>query len=119
MDVSTRKVLERTLSITKTHPESDQTGDINEKIGDVSVNYKGYTKYDEVDVVTDSSISEDEKIKIRHTHLYIQKNINEEIKSITEYYIENKLGPFESCFTEDSVPIINIQPIPDSSIENL
>ncbi len=103
MDTSIREILKRTISITETHAESDQSGTISEKWGDVSINYKGYSKYDVIKI-EDSSVIVD-KASLRHTHLYLADNIQDKIRALNEYYIKNNIGPYKYAFgnnTDDS-----------------
>ena len=63
-------MLNRTVETTNAHVESDKSGVIEETWNDVSVSYDAYAKYDEVEVTTpDTSIDEDTKDQVRHTHL--------------------------------------------------
>lgn len=96
MDSSTKEILKRTIAITETHVETDKSGIITEQWGDVSISYKGYTKYDTVKVNCDSSNIDTESV--RHTHLYVSNNIQEEINAINKYYAENNLGPYKYAF---------------------
>lgn len=90
MDTS---ILSRTIAITNTHVESDRSGEIEEKWGDVSINYTGYAKYDETTIPTqDSSV---DAVEIRHTHLYANSSLQETINEINEYYKDRNLGPYE------------------------
>lgn len=124
MDISTRKVLKRTLSTTNAHVELDNLINVEEKWGDASITVKEYTDYDvaEIPVIDASAIEQlkDDEIKMRHTHLYVEPDINEKIAYMNQYYIDNSMGPYAYAFTGDSPIGGDIMiPIPDSSIDSL
>ena len=74
------KVLNRTVETTNAHVELDKSGVIEETWNDVSASYDAYTKYDEVEVTTpDTSIDEDTKDQVRHTHLNTGEKLSEKI----------------------------------------
>ena len=96
---STYKVLERTLATTNTHVEHDRSGKVEVEWGDSSISYNAYTKYDEREIVIpDTSISDDEKIKMRHTHLFTPSSLSEELDAMNRYYREHNLGPWKYAF---------------------
>lgn len=96
---STYKVLKRTLETTNAHIETDKSGQIEEQYGDVSINYNGYVKYDEKEIeISDTSISDNIKIQMRHTHEFLPKNISEKIMEMNAYYKEHKIGPYKFAF---------------------
>ena len=101
MDVSTIKVLNRTLSNTATHVESDQSGVITEQWGDVSISYNAYAKYDEVEIPVQSEVDKklyEKRENARRTHIRLDPSINDELDAIKQYYIENHLGPYKFPF---------------------
>lgn len=109
MDVSTMKVLNRTLSNTATHVESDQSGVVTEQWGDVSISYNAYTKYDEVEIPVQSEVDKklyEERENARPTHLRLDPSINDELAAIEQYYIENHLGPYEFPFEGHATVVI-------------
>ena len=96
------KVLNRTVETTNAHVESDKSGLIEETWNDVSVSYDAYTKYDEVEVTTpDTSIDEDTKDQVRHTHLNTGEKLSEKILSMAQYYLDNNLYPTNFFFKGD------------------
>lgn len=123
MNSSTYEVSKRLLTTTNAHVESDQSGEIEEKWGDSSVNYKAYVNYDEVEVpIIDSSIIEklkEQERSMRHTHLYLEPDINDSLMQMNEYYMEHKLGAYEFPINSSGGIYNNMQPIPDEFINNL
>lgn len=93
------KVLNRTVETTNAHVESDKSGVIEETWNDVSVSYDAYVKYDEVEVTTpDTSIDEDAKDQVRHTHLNAGEKLSEKIMSMAQYYLDNNIYPVDFFF---------------------
>ena len=115
---STYKVLERTLATTNAHIEHDRSGKVEIEWGDSSLSYNAYAQYDEREIVIpDTSISDDEKVKMRHTHLYTPSDLSEELDAMNRYYREHNLGPWKYAFKgpkQDPEPELPVYDINDS-----
>lgn len=119
MDVSTKEVLKRTLSTTNTHVELDHLVDYEEKFADVSIAYKVYNDYDTTEIPVDTSISKEDIIKMRHTHLYLESaNSSTYFTDMFQYYVDNNLYPVTNFFNGEG-GTSNMVPIPDEFINNL
>lgn len=120
MDISTRTVLKRTLATTNTHVELDHMTTMTEQWGDVSIDVSAYYDYDIAEIPVDPSISEDDKIAMRHTHLYLESdNSSTYFKDLYQYYIDNNLYPVTNFFKGGPSSGDDIEPIPDASIDSL
>ena len=119
MNSSTKEVLKRTLSTTNTHVELDHMTTMTEQWGDVSIDVSAYYDYDIAEIPVDPSISDDDKIAMRHTHLHLDcLDSSTYFTDMFQYYIDNNLYPVTNFFnggggTSDMVPI------PDEFINNL
>ena len=101
MNSSTKKVLKRTLATSHDHLELDHLVDCEEKIADVSIEYKAYTDYDVAEIpIIDASVIEDLKEKtnlMRLTHENIP-NSSSYFKNLAQYYIDNNIYPVNFFF---------------------
>ena len=101
MDSSTKKVLKRTLATSHDHLELDHLVDYEEKIADVSIEYKAYTDYDVAEIpIIDASVIEGLKEKtnlMRLTHENIP-NSSSYFKNLAQYYIDNNIYPVNFFF---------------------
>ena len=101
MDSSTKKVLKRTLATSHDHLELDHLEDYEEKIADVSIEYKAYTDYDVAEIpIIDASVIEYLKEK---TDLMIltHENIPSSstyFKDLAQCYIDNNIYPVPFFF---------------------
>ena len=94
-------VLKRTLATSHDHLELDHLVDYEEKIADVSIEYKAYTDYDVAEIpIIDASVIEDLKEKtnlMRLTHENIP-NSSSYFKNLAQYYIDNNIYPVNFFF---------------------
>ena len=101
MNSSTKKVLKRTLATSHDHLELDHLVDYEEKIADVSIEYKAYTDYDVAEIpIIDASVIEDLKEKtdlIRPTHENIPSS-STYFKDLSQCYIDNNMYPVPFFF---------------------
>ncbi len=101
MDISTRQVINQTLATTNTHVEIDHLVDYEEKIADVSIEYKAYNDYDVEEIpIIDASVIEALKEKVdlmRHTHEIIP-NSSTYFKDLAQCYIDNNMYPVPFFF---------------------
>ena len=83
------------------HLELDHLVDYEEKIADVSIEYKAYTDYDVAEIpIIDASVIEDLKEKtnlMRLTHENIP-NSSSYFKNLAQYYIDNNMYPVPFFF---------------------
>ena len=101
MDSSTKKVLKRTLATSHDHLELDHLVDYEEKIADVSIEYKAYTDYDVAEIpIIDASVIESLKEKVdlmRLTHENIPSS-STYFKDLAQCYIDNNMYPVPFFF---------------------
>ena len=101
MDISTRQVISQTLATTNTHVEVDHLVDYEEKIADVSIEYKAYNDYDVEEIpIIDASVIEALKEKVdlmRNTHEIIP-NSSTYFKELAQCYIDNNMYPVPFFF---------------------
>ena len=122
MNSSTKEVLKRTLSTTNAHVELDHMTTMTKQWADVSIDVSAYYDYDIAEIPVDPSISENDKIAMRHTHLRLDcLDSSTYFKDLYQYYIDNNLYPVTNFFNgggggggaDDMIPI------PDEFINNL
>ena len=101
MNSSTKKVLKRTLATSHDHLELDHLVDYEEKIADVSIEYKAYNDYDVEEIpIIDASVIEALKEKVdlmRNTHEIIP-NSSTYFKDLAQCYIDNNMYPVPFFF---------------------
>lgn len=123
MDISTRQVISQTLATTNAHVELDHLVDYEEKIADVSIEYKAYNDYDVEEIpIIDASVIEDLKEKadlMRLTHVNVP-NSSSYFTDMFQYYVDNNLYPATNFFKGDgNGGTDDMIPIPDEFINNL
>ena len=120
MDSSTRTVLKRTLATTNAHVELDHLVDYEEKFADVSIEYKAYNDYDTTEIPVDTSVSKEDIVKMRHTHLPFRDSsteFKEKMENILKFYVDNNLWPVSNFFKgpkEEPEPELPTYDISDS-----
>jgi len=68
-------------------------------LGDVSIDVSAYYDYDKTEIPADPSISEEDIVKMRHTHLYLESNNSSTyFTDMFQYYIDNSLYPTTNFF---------------------
>ena len=101
MDISTRQVISQTLATTNAHDEIDHLVDYEEKIADVSIEYKAYNDYDVEEIpIIDASVIEALKEKVdlmRLTHENIPSS-STYFKDLAQCYIDNNMYPVPFFF---------------------
>ena len=101
MDISTGQVISQTLATTNAHVEIDHLVDYEEKIADVSIEYKAYTDYDVEEIpIIDASVIEALKEKVdlmRPTHENIPSS-STYFKDLARCYIDNNMYPVPFFF---------------------
>ena len=101
MDISTRQVISQTLATTNAHVVIDHLVDYEEKIADVSIEYKAYNDYDVKEIpIIDASVIEALKEKVdlmRPTHENIPSS-STYFKDLTQCYIDNNMYPVPFFF---------------------
>ena len=101
MDIPTRQVISQTLATTNAHVEIDHLVDYEEKIADVSIEYKAYNDYDVEEIpIIDASVIEALKEKVdlmRPTHENIPSS-SIYFKDLTQCYIDNNMYPVPFFF---------------------
>ena len=101
MDISTGQVISQTLATTNAHVEIDHLVDYEEKIADVSIEYKAYTDYDVEEIpIIDASVIEALKEKVdlmRPTHENVP-NTSSYFKYLAQCYIDNNMYPVAFFF---------------------
>ena len=101
MNGSTKKVLKTILATSHDHLELDNLTNYEEKIADVSIEYKAYTDYDVAEIpIIDASVIEDLKEKIdlmRLTHENVP-NTSSYFKDLAQCYIDNNMYPVPFFF---------------------
>lgn len=101
MDISTRQVISQTLATTNAHVELDHLVDYEEKIADVSIEYKAYNDYDVEEVpIIDASIINALKEKadlMRRTHENVP-NSSTYFKDLAQCYVDNNMYPVPFFF---------------------
>ena len=117
MNSSTEEVLKRTLSTTNAHVELDYMTTITEQLGDVSIDVSAYYDYDIAKIPVDTSVSKEDIVKMRHTHLYLESsNSSTYFIDMFQYYLDNNLYPATNSLGGGTYDMI---PIPDEFINNL
>lgn len=122
MNSSTKEVLKRTLSTTNAHIELDNMTAMAEQWGDVSIDVSAYYDYDIAKIPIDTSVSKEDIVKMRHTHLYLESdNSSTYFTDMFQYYVDNKLYPATFFFNGPSGGggTSDMVPIPDEFINNL
>ena len=120
MDVSTKEVLKRTLSTINAHVELDHMTTMTEQLGDVSIDASAYYDYDKAEIPADTSVSKEDIIKMRHTHLYLESdNSSTYFSNMFQYYVDNNLYPTTNFFNGEGGGTSGMVPIPDEFINNL
>ena len=94
-------VLKRTLATSHDHLELDHLVDYEEKIADVSIEYKAYNDYDVKEIpIIDASVIEALKEKtdlMRLTHENVP-NTSTYFKDLAQCYIDNNMYPVPFFF---------------------
>ena len=94
-------VLKRTLATSHDHLELDHLVDYEEKIADVSIEYKAYNDYDVEEIpIIDASVVEALKDKVdlmRPTHENVP-NTSSYFKDLAQCYIDNNMYPVPFFF---------------------
>ena len=101
MDISSRQVISQILATTNAHVEIDHLVDYEEKIADVSIEYKAYNDYDVKEIpIIDASVIEALKEKVdlmRPTHENIPSS-STYFKDLAQCYIDNNMYPVPFFF---------------------
>ncbi len=120
MNSSTRQVINQTLATTNAHVELDHMTTMTEQWGDVSIDASAYYDYDKTEIPVDTSVSKEDIVKIRHTHLYLESSGSPTyFTDMFQYYVDNNLYPATNFFNGEGGGTSDMVPIPDEFINNL